>query len=177
MSDSPLRIIFVCSGNICRSPVAHRLFERLAAERGVAHRFHAESAGTGAWHLGEDADSRMRAVAKRHGWTLHHGVRQLTHSDLEEYDLILAMDRGHRRDIARMVSARPTARQPSGVADAADLTAKVRLFREFDPEAGTHLDVPDPYYDGQEAFETVYKICERTCRALLDAWEQGRLGA
>ena len=200
--ENPIKVMFVCSGNICRSPLAPRMFEKLAAERGMAHRFEVESSGTGAWHVGENADSRMRATAARRGWTLNHNAMQLKRRHLEEYDLIFAMDSGHRREIRQMASAvaslmrggrdRSGVREQSGdgrggregigerggrsaEAAASDLNGKLRLFREFDPAADGEADTPDPYYDGQAAFEEVYDICERTCNAILDAFEAGRL--
>lgn len=184
--ENPIKVMFVCSGNICRSPLAHRMFEKLAAERGMAHRFEVESSGTGAWHVGENADSRMRATAARRGWTLNHNAMQLKRRHLEEYDLIFAMDRGHRREIRQMASAVASLLRGgregigerggrSAEAAASDLNGKLRLFREFDPAADGEADTPDPYYDGQAAFEEVYDICERTCNAILDAFEAGRL--
>lgn len=149
------RIMFVCSGNICRSPLAHRLFEAQAREAGVAGQFQVESSGIGDWHAGEDADPRMRATARAHGLTLHHRAQQITRRDLEEYDLILVMDLSHKRQLERMI------RDP-------EIMEKVRLFREWDPKGGPTAEVPDPYYGGERGFEEVYEMVERTSSVLLE---------
>ncbi len=148
------KIMFVCTGNICRSPLAHAAFERLLRENGLAERFEVESAGTDEWEVGKPADSRMRKVAARHGVEIDHIARQLTRADIADYDLLLAMDKTNYRN----------ARNLAG--DGA-LAGKVRLFREFDPEGGASAEVPDPYYEGTEGFEEVYRIVERTSRELL----------
>ncbi len=148
----PFRVMFVCLGNICRSPVAHAVFEDLVRQEGLDDRISVESSGTGAWHLGEPADSRMRRTARKHGVTIDHRARAFSPADFREYDLILAMDRQNYRDIMSRGSAEDR--------------EKVRMFRDFDP-AGSG-DVPDPYYGGPEGFEDVYRIVERTARALLD---------
>lgn len=164
MSDHRVRrIMFVCSGNICRSPLAHRLFERQAKARGLDHLIEVESSGTDSYHVGDEADSRMRATAKKHGWHLSHRARQLQSRDLNEWDILFAMDRGHLRRIEQM--------QRSGG------DCNVLLFRTYDPlgDASDPGDVPDPYYGGPEGFEHVYEIVERTGTAILDALEDGRL--
>jgi protein-tyrosine phosphatase len=162
--------MFVCTGNICRSPLAHRVLEKILDERGLSDRVAVESSGTGAWHVGEDADSRMRATAARHGLPFHHGARHLTRREVESYDLLFAMDRGHYRHIL-------------GMADG-DVGERLYVFRQFDPEltgGGDRLsvdrapDVPDPYYGGADGFEAVYAMVERTCRAIVDHLEAGTL--
>lgn len=145
------KLLFVCSGNICRSPLAHGMFENLCEEKGVRDLFFVESAGTGAWHVGENADPRMRQTATRHGWELDHLARKLLVTDFSTYDFILGMDAGHIATMRTLV--------PSGA------KAKVLLFRDFDPEGKG--DVPDPYYDGDDSFEQVYQMVERTCIHLL----------
>lgn len=149
------RIMFVCSGNICRSPLAHRLFEAQARAAGVAEQFEVESSGIGEWHVGEDADPRMRATARAHGLTLHHRAQQITRQDLEQFDLILVMDRSHKQQLERL------ARNPQ-------IMEKVRLFREWDPKGGPSAEVPDPYYGGERGFEEVYRMVERTSTLLLE---------
>jgi protein-tyrosine phosphatase len=150
MSD--LSIMFICTGNICRSPLAHAVMEHLIREEGLEGRIRVESSGTGAWHAGEPADPRMRRTAERHGIRINHRSRQLRRRDLEDFDLLLAMDRGNHRDT---VSLSRNGNEGS----------KVRMFRDFDPEGDG--DVPDPWYGGPEGFEEVWRIVERTCRALL----------
>ncbi len=162
-----MRVMFVCTGNICRSPLAHRMLEKLARDRGLEHLIEVESSGIDSWHVGEDADPRMRKTAARHGLELSHGARRFTARDLSEYDLVFAMGRNHQRSIRSMAR---------GTSDG----ASVRLFREFDPEVrrGDSVpDVPDPYYGGPEGFENVYRIVERTCGAILDAIQEGQLAA
>ncbi len=175
MRSKPLKIMFVCSGNICRSPLAHRVLEHLAAERGIA--VSVESSGTGSWHVGEEVDSRMRATAARRGLTLSHRARRLSASDLERYDLLFAMDGSHYRDIVSLGRR--------GASD--DISRRLYLFRQFDPASAggdtarlpipreAALNVPDPYYGGDDGFEEVYRIVERTCGVILDAVEGGSL--
>lgn len=167
------RVLFVCLGNICRSPAAQAVMERFAIEAGVAERVHVESAGTGGWHVGDLADPRMRQAAARRGVAITSRARQFTAAAFDRFDLILAMDREVRGHVLAL------ARSP-------DDRAKVRPFRSFDPararetdgggggvdngdeaSGGDDLDVPDPYEGGPEGFEEVLNIVERTCRALL----------
>ncbi len=147
-------ILFVCLGNICRSPTAEGIFQHLLIEQGRGSDIHVDSAGTGAWHVGNPANSKSQATANRHGVKLLSKARQFTASDFEDFDLILAMDGNNLADIRAM--------DPKGT-----YSHKVRRFREFDPipEDG---DVPDPYYGGAEGFENVYRICLRTCVAILN---------
>lgn len=164
MSTNPIRIMFVCTGNICRSPLAHRVLEARAAERGLADRLEVESSGIGSWHVGEDADARMRATAEAHGVPFHHPAQQIRPSDLETFDVLFAMDRGHERELIRMAHR-------AGV----DPKGRVRLFRAFDPESSGREDVPDPYYGGQRGFEEVWSMVDRTVARMLDAIEEGTL--
>lgn len=150
----PFRIMFICSGNICRSPLAHAVFEHLTREAGVEYMFEVESSGTSAYHVGEEADSRMRQTASRHGIRLNHRSRQLFRNDLAEYDLLLPMDSRNFRETVALCRTE-------------DEQLKVKMFRDFDPE-GTG-DVPDPWYGGMEGFETVWSIVKRTSVSLLDA--------
>lgn len=150
----PMRLLFVCSGNICRSPLAEALFLSLADEAGEAQHFVVDSAGTHGYHEGEPADPRTRIVGRQHGLDVKSRARPVKDEDFDDFDLILAMDRGHRRELlARAGSGRK---------------ATIRLMREFDP-AASDLDVADPYYGGEEGFETMYKVLEPACRGLLDS--------
>lgn len=146
------RILFVCLGNICRSPLAEGLFLHMARERGVLERFHVESAGTGGWHTGSHADPRSLAVAAKHGVDLPSRARQVNHDDFEITDLFVAMDQANRNGLIEM----------GAPAD------KVRLLLEWDDESGPEAEVPDPYYGGEDGFDGVYAMCERACRGLLD---------
>jgi protein-tyrosine phosphatase len=154
--EQPRSILFVCLGNICRSPLAEGVFRHRAEERGVAHGLHIDSAGTGSWHVGAPADARARETAERRGIRLESRGRQVTPEDATRFDLILAMDRSNLRDLETLFASVPGRR------------AELRLFRDFDPEAGGAADVPDPYYGGDDGFEKVHEMVERTCAALLD---------
>lgn len=153
--SSRTSVLFVCLGNICRSPLAEGIFTSLVAEAGLEDRFEIESAGTGAWHVGERPDARAEMVANQHGVDLVSRARQITEDDLHHFDYVIAMDRENLRNIQRM-------------ADASDADAAIHLLREFDPEGDTGAEVPDPYYGGASGFENVYEMVHRSCRALLD---------
>lgn len=146
-------VLFVCLGNICRSPLAEGIFLHLVEEAGLEERFEIDSAGTGSWHVGEVPDARASLVASQHGVDLPSRARQLIEADLERFDYVIAMDRENLRNIERM-------------ADATGSEAQVRLLRDFDPEG--EGEVPDPYYGGASGFETVYTMVMRSCQSLLD---------
>ena len=153
-----MRILFVCLGNICRSPTAEGVVRRLVRERGLEEQVELDSAGTGGWHVGAPPDRRATAAAAARGTTLEGAARRFDAArDFDDFDLILAMDEENRRDVVALA--------PSGEA-----RAKVRLFREFDPaavEAGD-LEVPDPYYGGDDGFDHVLDLVERAAEGLLD---------
>ena len=151
------RILFVCMGNICRSPLAEGIFNHLAAQAGHAHEFEVDSCGTGGWHVGELPDPRSRAVAQKHGLTLHHRARQFQRSDFNNFDLIIAMDRESKSDLLSFSGLKP------------EQAAKVKLLLEWEPQADGDLDVPDPYYGGLEGFEHVYQMIERSAQKLLES--------
>jgi protein-tyrosine phosphatase len=148
----PLRILFVCSGNICRSPMAEAIFRSLADNAGVGPRFKVDSAGTHGYHEGDQADPRTRKVAERHGIRVTSIARTVEDEDFDRFDLLIAMDRGHKRELLARGGSRSA--------------QKIRLVREFDPGADS-LDVPDPYYDG--TFERVFDILDSACRGLFAA--------
>ena len=150
-----MRIMFVCMGNICRSPTAEGVMRRLLDEAGLADRVEVESAGTGGWHAGEPPDERATLAARRRGITLAGAAQQVRAADFRDFDLLIAMDRGNLRELL-------------AVAPDEDAAEKVRLLREFDPASAGDLDVPDPYYGGDRGFETVLDLVEAACRGLLD---------
>jgi protein-tyrosine phosphatase len=141
-------VLFVCLGNICRSPMAHGLLDHLVEERGLAGRFVIDSAGTAAYHAGEAPDPRTLDVLARHGIGLSHRARRVRDDDFERFDWLLAMDRANRRDLL--------ARCPEG------LEGKVQLT--LAPIGGG--DVADPYYGGPDGFDHNF----RQLRTALDAW-------
>ena len=150
-----MRILFVCMGNICRSPTAEGVMRRLLEEAGLADRVEVESAGTGGWHAGEPPDERATLAARRRGITLAGAARQVRAADFRDFDLLIAMDRANLRELL-------------AVAPDEEGAEEVRLLREFDPASSGDLDVPDPYYGGDRGFETVLDLVEAACRGLLD---------
>ena len=147
------RVLFVCLGNICRSPLAENVFRHLVAEAGVEDRFEIDSAGTGSWHVGEQPDRRAMSVARARGIEMRGRARQVTAEDLATYDHVIAMDRDNLRDLQSLAYGEAS-------------TAKIELLRDYDPE-GDGDDVPDPYYGGASGFEEVLDIVSRSCRNLL----------
>ena len=147
------RILFVCLGNICRSPMAEGLFKHLLRTRHpeLINLFEVDSAGTAGYHIGDLPDHRMRATAVGHGFELTSKARKITSADLDSYDYVIAMDRSNHGDIELL--KRPPYK------------AKVMLMREFD--TGTEFDVPDPYYEGMDGFENVFDILEKNLTAFI----------
>ena len=152
-------VVFVCTGNICRSPLAEGVFRHLAIERGLADRLEIDSAGISDYHEGDPPDRRTAAVARSRGIELTGKSRPLVRSDLERFDYVIVMDEENRQGVDRL--ARGSA--PAG---------RVHFLREFDPEAGDQRAVPDPYYGGPSGFEHVHDLVERACRHLLDSIAQ-----
>lgn len=149
-----VKVVFVCLGNICRSPSGEGIFASIVKDRGYAEAIMIDSAGTSAYHVGEQADSRMRKHASRKGYKLESRSRQLVYSDLEKFDYIIAMDSSNYRDIMRL--------------DRAKLyKSKVYMMCDFSKEYFNH-DIPDPYYGGPEGFDTVILMLEEACSGLLN---------
>lgn len=147
------RVLFVCTGNICRSPTAEGIFRNLVEARGLADRIDAESAGTGSWHAGEPPDARSQETAKARGVDIGgQRARSVRPDDYENFDLILAMDSGHYRSLERGC--------PAAFAD------RVRLFMDYAPETGI-TDVPDPYYGAGDGFTRVFEMIEIASKGLL----------
>ena len=152
-----MRVLFVCLGNICRSPTAEGVMRHLLREEGLEDRVVLDSAGTGGWHVGAAPDERATAAARGRGITLEGAARTVGAADFDDWDLLIAMDRDNERELLH--------RAPDEEA-----RAKVRLLRSFDPEsvARGELEVPDPYYGGDRGFETVLDMVEAACRGLID---------
>ncbi len=161
-----MRILFVCLGNICRSPMAEGLFRRELERRAIDHLVEVDSAGTGDWHVGEPPDPRARRAISKRGVDISHlRGRQVSVQDLEAFDLILAMDAENLSDLLALADERQMQR--------------IRLFLDFAPEAGVR-EVPDPYFGEEDGFETVLDLLEAAAKGLADHVEeelrrQGRL--
>ncbi len=149
-------VLFVCLGNICRSPLAEGVFQHLVNERGLGDRYTVDSAGTGGWHVGERPDPRSAQVAAAHGIRLTGSARRIEASDLREFTHVIVMDRQNLRDVRHLQEMHGG-------------PARIRLLREFDDQADQDLDVPDPYYGGPDGFETVFRMVRRSCEGLLAA--------
>jgi protein-tyrosine phosphatase len=153
-----MKVLFVCTGNICRSPTAEAVLRAKAAARGLGDRVLADSAGTHAYHLGEPPDPRTCEAAAARGYPMiGMHARKVGAADFKAFDLVFAMDRGHHAILRRLA--------PRG------LESRLRLFMELAPDWDTP-DMPDPYYGGLEGFERVLDICETAIEALL-----GEIGA
>jgi protein-tyrosine phosphatase len=156
VADDPVRLLFVCLGNICRSPTAAGVMRSLVERDGLENEIETDSAGTGGWHVGSAPDARATASARSRGVTLRGRARQVTPEDFERFDLILAMDAANLRDLRL-------------AADHEAHSSKVRLLREFDPravEAGEG-EVPDPYYGTPGGFDEVFEMVSAACEGLL----------
>lgn len=148
--DVPYRITAVCLGNICRSPMAEAVLRARLAAAGLDRVTEVDSAGTGGWHVGEDADPRARAALRRRGYPLAHAARRFDPAWFATSDLILAMDAENHRTLLRL-------------APDEEARERIRFMRAFDPAAtdgGRDLDVPDPYYGGDDGFDDVLDLLE-----------------
>jgi protein-tyrosine phosphatase len=150
------RVCFVCTGNICRSPIAEIVFRARVAEAGLGGLVEVDSAGTGGWHEGDSADPRTVAILEENGYATGHTARQFQPSWFSRLDLVVALDSGHLRALRRLAPTEQDAQ-------------KVRLLRSYDPAADGDLDVPDPYYGGAEGFEECLEMVEAASAGLLAA--------
>ena len=151
-------ILFICMGNICRSPLAEGIFQHKLSECGLQDQYIVDSAGTGDWHAGDLADPRMRATALRHGIDLKSRARQVNTSDFVRFDMLLAMDRNNYLHLSDMA-------QDEGQKE------RVHMMRAFDSDAKQDLDIPDPYFGGDKGFEDVFHMLNRSCEKLLNFLE------
>jgi protein-tyrosine phosphatase len=153
-----VRVLFVCLGNICRSPLAEALFNDKLVRKGLHDRIEADSCGTSDYHIGEGPDDRTVLNALKNGVTIHHRGRQLTAHDLDHFDYILAMDSSNYQNILRLPNA-------------ALHKHKISLMRTYDP-VGENQDVPDPYFGGEKGFQDVFEILDRSTLTLLEHIEK-----
>ena len=161
MAAARYKVLFVCLGNICRSPAAEGVFHRMVERRGLSARFEVDSAGTYGGHAGDLPDRRMRDAASRRGLALTHRARRVTESDLDRFDVIVAMDDANRRDICRLAATLEQERKVVMMGD--------YLTPPADPRKPRYDYVPDPYYEGRQGFELVLDLLEDACGNLLDA--------
>ena len=151
-------ILFICLGNICRSPLAEGVLQHKLSERGLQDQYIVDSAGTGDWHVGDLADPRMRATALRYGIDLKSRARQVSEIDFKNFDMLLAMDHNNYMHLIDMAQGESE-------------QARVHMMRTFDPDANKDFDVPDPYFGGDKGFEDVYHMLNRSCEMLLTMLE------
>jgi protein-tyrosine phosphatase len=147
----PTRVLFVCSGNICRSPTAEAVMRRLVDEAGLSGEIEVDGAGTGGWHVGDPPDPRARAAAARRGIELAGQARQIEPGDFDDFDLILAVDDENLAELRRIAPPGSSARV-------------AKLAKD---------DVPDPYYGGADGFDHVLDLVTDACKQLLDDLRQG----
>ena len=149
-----VKVLFVCLGNICRSPLAAAILRHKVKKYGLGAWVEVDSCGTSNYHIGDNADPRTIANAARNGVTIEHCARQLSQEDLDAFDFIFAMDRNNYHNILKLGNGN-------------DLGQKLRLMREFDPESKGG-EVPDPYHGGEEGFQEVYEILDRSTTRFLE---------
>jgi len=162
MVDQTFRVCFVCTGNICRSPTAEAVLRHLVVKAGLGDQIDIDSAGTGAWHIGDDMDARSRRTLVEYGYDPDlHAAKQFSADLFAERDLVIALDYGHH---ARLVHLAAHADDPD------DAHASIVMLRSYDGEAVAEddLEVPDPYYGGEAEFREVIEQVERACQGLLD---------
>ncbi|MCP9882817.1 low molecular weight phosphotyrosine protein phosphatase [Cyanobium sp. Alchichica 3B3-8F6] len=161
------RVLFVCLGNICRSPAAEGVFLHQLTQAGAADRFLVDSAGTGGWHVGKAADPRMRAAASQRGIALTSRARQLELSDLDRFDHILTMDAANLAHVQALAREGRSCAAAGAHGQQARIEPLVGYCSRFDAH-----EVPDPYYGGEEGFEQVLDLLEDACTGLLQALDR-----
>ncbi|MDH5230714.1 MAG: low molecular weight phosphotyrosine protein phosphatase [Gammaproteobacteria bacterium] len=151
---SQVKVLFVCMGNICRSPTAHGVFEKMVEQAGLSHTIKVDSAGTHAYHVGEQPDRRAQATALTRGFDLsYQQARRVTRADFSEFDYVLAMDADNLSNLLNMADEQ--------------LHDKIQLFLDYAPHLN-FSEVPDPYYGGQNGFEQVFDMVEAAAEGLLE---------
>ena len=155
MDSKKYSVLFICLGNICRSPAAQAVMQAMVDERGLSDCFYIDSAGIGGWHIGDLPDKRMRVHARPRGYELTHRARKVRSADFEDFDLIVGMDASNIDDLCNLAM---TLEQQDKVVMMGDY---IRQYPNYD-------HVPDPYYEGSEGFELVLDLLEDACDNLLD---------
>lgn len=150
-----IKVLFVCLGNICRSPLAEEVFKHYVQKKGLENKIICDSAGTSSYHLGENPDKRTIKNARNNGIELAHKARQFNVNDFEDFDYILAMDNSNLQNILKL--------KPAHIDK-----CEICLMRDFDEVAKASKDVPDPYFGGDEGFQEVFEILERANSKFLD---------
>ncbi|UJP67036.1 low molecular weight phosphotyrosine protein phosphatase [Mongoliitalea daihaiensis] len=142
-----VKVLFVCLGNICRSPLAEAIFNHKVNQHGLNHQFRSDSCGTSDFHIGELPDDRTIACATNHNIPINHRARQINRIDVREFDYLLVMDYSNKKNVEEFISKQGMSHE------------RLHLIREFQEDAAS-MEVPDPYYGGMEAFENVYEILD-----------------
>jgi len=158
-----LKILFVCLGNICRSPLAEAIFKTKISKKSLDHRLEADSCGTSNYNIGELPDHRTIANAKKNGVIIDHRGKQLSQQDLVDYDFIVAMDQSNYQDILRLAGSEMYAN-------------KIALMRSFDMQRDGD-EVPDPYYGSEQEFQEVFEILDRSIDSFIHFLEREHLKA
>ncbi|MTI30389.1 low molecular weight protein-tyrosine-phosphatase [Xanthovirga aplysinae] len=154
LNKRPIKVMFVCLGNICRSPLAEAIFKKQIQQADLMDSVFCDSSGVSSYHVGSGPDKRSAANARNHGIEIVHKARQFTIQDFKEFDQIIAMDSSNFEHIVSMENK--------------DQEFKLFRMREFDPKSNGKLDVPDPYFGGEGGFEEVFQILDRSLSNYLD---------
>jgi protein-tyrosine phosphatase len=150
-----VKVLFVCLGNICRSPLAEGIFKHRIRAAGLEHKIFVDSAGTSGWHIGDAPDPRSIDIARKNGIELDSFGRKAVSEDFQNFDYIIAMDGDNYADLKRLAGR------------VGNDAAKLFLMRDFD-DTGKGEDVPDPYYGGVDGFKDVFEMLDRSCKNLLE---------
>jgi protein-tyrosine phosphatase len=150
-----IKVLFICLGNICRSPLAEAIFNHKIEKYGISKQFLSDSCGTSDFHIGELPDERTLHCAKRHEIRINHRARQINRVDLREFDYLIAMDHSNRKNVHNLLTKYKISHD------------QLFLIREFQPDT-EDLEVPDPYYGGEEGFENVYQILDDSIEHFLE---------